>query len=117
MTLNEVYAEIGRPDRDETIWDYVGSSEWDTPFLVREVNPAEFIQNRVHGLGKTYAEVYATDATAESKRKVRAMKRDAAEVAKLVIVVCDTQIVDGWHRMIALAEAGVTSVRVLDLAD
>ena len=116
LTLNEVYA-AGRPDRDEAIWDFVGGSEWDKPFPVRVVNPVEFVKLEALGLGKSYAEVFATDNTKASKRKFREMKRDAAEVAKLVIVVCDEQIVDGWHRMLALAAAGVTAVRVLDVAD
>jgi hypothetical protein len=113
MTLDELYGQYNTPDEDELLWEYVGYDEYNTvPFEIVHVNPVELANTERN---KNFLD--PKDMHKSDRARVRAFEKIADELSKKTIIVVDGKdIVDGFHRTVALSNKGVTTVRALDLS-
>jgi hypothetical protein len=113
MTLDELYGQYNTPDEDELLWEYVGYDEYNTvPFEIVHVNPVELANTERN---KNFLD--PKDMHKSDQARVRAFEKIADELSKKTIIVVDGKdIVDGFHRTVALSNKGVTTVRALDLS-
>jgi len=107
------------PDRDELLANEVGLDEWGKVlFAVIQINPVEWY-NRVSAGGMSLREAYEENAEPWQKRLVKSYRKKAVKLGKEAILAIDSnvpQLLDGCHRLTALALEGITCVRAVDLA-
>lgn len=112
MTLLELYGPFGTPDEDELLWEWVGRIEYATqPFREVVINPAALSRHP-----DNLPLMNPDRMTRGDKAIVRDLGKIIQEVAvRSILVVSGTRILDGFHRATALARAGYTRARALDL--
>lgn len=111
MTLKALYGRA--PSEDEALWQYVGLRDYDRQkFAVVVVDPVVLAKASVNA-----REMDPRNLDANEKRYVAQMQKNAKEIAvSSTIVVADDEIVDGFHRVYALARAGIRQIRAVDLS-
>ncbi len=114
IKLIDVY-EGEFPGREEGIWEHVGNMDFQKSFGVRTMNPVEWF-NAPTGTGQTPKNVYEYHAQPWQRKLVKQYKTTVTvQNAERYVVVYNDEVVDGWHRMVAFALAGMTEARVVDL--
>ena len=115
ITLNQLY-DGDWPDENELLWNYVGPDDMDMDFPVVTINPVEIFKNfKPDGVTPMW-EVFKDHATKAQKRLVTSMRKKAASIAQSEpIVVFDDELVDGFHRVAAMALEGITSAKAVNL--
>jgi hypothetical protein len=109
------------PAQNELLWNYVDRWEWDAPlFSEVTVNPGELIKWEVDGAGTTIMEAFKDWARPWQEKLVKKYRKQARELAKTCCLLVDLDgetLVDGHHRLIAMALEGVKKAKALDLSD
>ena len=101
------------PDRDEMIWDYIGSNEFDTPLIV-EVMPKHKLmitllsQYRAEHIDEIY------DLLAPDQEEIVDHYKADPNLSNSIIIVADGKIIDGNHRALAAALTN-RSIKYVDL--
>ena len=115
MTLNQLY-DGDTPDESEMIWNFVGLEDFDVPFRVITVDPVRIWNEWKPDGSQTMKEVYESYADKDQKRHVAALRK-ALKRGKVFepIVVSGDELVDGNHRVAAMALEGINSAKALDL--
>lgn len=115
MTLNQLY-DGDTPDESEMIWNFVGLEDFDVPFRVITVDPVRIWNEWKPDGSQTMKEVYESYADKDQKRHVAALRK-ALKQGKVFepIVVSGDELVDGNHRVAAMALEGINSAKALDL--
>lgn len=115
MTLNQLY-DGDTPDESEMIWNFVGLEDFDVPFRVITVDPVRIWNEWKPDGSQTMKEVYESYADKDQKRHVAALRK-ALKRGKVFepIVVSGDELVDGNHRVAAMALEGIHSAKALDL--
>ena len=116
MTLNQLY-DGDTPDESEMIWNFVGLEDFDVPFRVVTVDPVKIWNEWKPDGSQTMKEVFTAYADKDQKRQVGALRK-ALKQGKVfeVVVVSGDELVDGNHRVAAMALEGIRSAKALDLA-
>lgn len=115
-TLNKIYdGEI--PDDNEIIWDFVGLDDFDKPLSIIEISPVE-IWNSLYDDELTIKEIYNENATKAQKRLVSGFRKmlKKGKIFDPIVISGDT-LVDGFHRIAALALEGVESALAVNLEE
>lgn len=115
MTLNQLY-DGDTPDESEMIWNFVELEDFDVPFRVITVDPVRIWNEWKPDGSQTMKEVYESYADKDQKRHVAALRK-ALKRGKVFepIVVSGDELVDGNHRVAAMALEGINSAKALDL--
>lgn len=113
MTLADLYGQYNTPDQDELIWEYVGYVEYEeTPFRIVQVDPTELANT---ARNKNFLDPKSMHR--DDRVRVRAFEKISDELSRRTIIVVDgTDIADGFHRVAAMSNKGVKTVRALDLS-
>lgn len=115
LSPNQIY-DGDTPHESEMIWNYLGYDEMDEKFKVVTVNPVVLFKTFKPDGTQTLEEVYENHATKDQKRLVASLMKNIQKVAKeAVLIVSGDELVDGFHRTVALAKKKVTSVKAIDL--
>ncbi len=103
------------PDRDETFWDYVSPSEFDTPLTIQTLPRHKVL---IMLLGQYRAEHIdeITDMLDDDRKELVQSYVDDPQLSSKVIVLSGGRIIDGNHRALAAAIKGVP-INYIDLAD
>jgi len=113
-TLNNLY-NGNYPERDETFWDYVSSSELNTPLTMQTLQKHKVMFML---LGQYCAEHIdeITDMLDDDRKELVQSYIDDPALSNKVIVLSGNRIIDGNHRALAAAIKGVP-INYIDLAD
>ena len=113
-TLAKLYGG-NYPDRDETFWDYVSSSEFNTPLDIQTLARHKVM---IMLLGQYRAEHIddVTDMLDDDRKELVQSYVDDPALSSKVIVLSGDRIIDGNHRALAAAIKGVP-INYVDLAD
>ena len=118
VKLIDVY-EGELPDKQEGIWNAVGNRDFQRSFQVVTVNPVEWF-NKPTPTGQTPKEIYEDYAEPWQRKLVKQYRKsvDVLNATRYVVVEQtseNTDVIDGWHRMVAFALEGRTAARAIDL--
>jgi hypothetical protein len=105
MTLSELY-EGELPASDELIWNYFDLEDFEQQkYKLIKINPV-VVWNTWKPDGETVMkDVYKLHATKEQKRYVNSLRKKVSSIAKnSIVVVYDNTLLDGNHRIAALAQ-------------
>jgi len=113
-TLNKLY-NGNYPERDETFWDYVSSSELNTPLTIQTL-PKHKVMFML--LSQYRAELIddVMDMVDDERKELVQSYIDDPALSNKVIVLSGNRIIDGNHRALAAAIKGVP-INYVDLAD
>ena len=113
-TLAQLYGG-NYPDRDETFWDYVSPSEFDTPLDIQTMPKHKVM---IMLLSQYRAEHIddVTDMLDDDRKELVQSYVDDPALSSKVIVIAGDRIIDGNHRALAAAIKGVP-INYIDLAD
>jgi hypothetical protein len=115
LSPNQLY-DGATPHENELIWNYLNYDEMDEKFKVVLVNPVVLFKTFKPDGSQTLEEVFENHATKEQKRFVASLMKNAAKLAKeTILVVSGDELIDGFHRTVALAKKNITSVQAIDL--
>lgn len=119
LSLKDIYED--QPGRDEGIWQHV---EWDEYegmlYRVVELDPRKVVKWLMPRGDTTIAQAFKDFATKEQKETVKYYREVGLKEATngyLVVDLDSEELIDGHHRVIALAKKKVKKVRALDLGD
>jgi len=116
LSVREVYGD-DLPHRDDRIWDYITPSEVDKKFDVVAIDPVEAFKTwTVEDGVTTIEEAFRDHAEPWQKRLVSSYRKDET-LPKTILVVNGEEIVDGHHRLAALAKNKVRNVAALDIGE
>lgn len=109
------------PPEGELVWNYVGMIDYENlEFELVQISPAQWALRPIPGeKGKSLLAIFSDCAESWQKKLVKDYRRGARAIAKQSILLIDSdhhRVVDGQHRMIAMALEGVTKVWALDLS-
>ena len=113
-TLAQLYGG-NYPDRDETFWDYVSSSEFDTPLNIQTLPRHKVMITLLSQYRAEHIDEVVDMLDDDRKELVQSYVDDPALSSK-VIVLSGDRIIDGNHRALAAAIKGVP-INYIDLAD
>lgn len=113
-TLKQLYGG-NYPDRDETFWDYVSSSEFDQPLTVETMAKHKVLIMLLSQYRAEHVDDITDMLDDDQQAIVQSYTNDPALASK-VIVVSDDRIIDGNHRALAAAIKGVP-INYVDLAE
>lgn len=113
-TLNKLYGG-DFPDRDESFWDYVKSSEFDIPLEVKVLpkhllNVLLLSQYRVEHIDEI------VDLLDDDQRDILEKYINDPSLSEKIILISDDKIIDGNHRALAAAIKG-SSIRYVNLEE
>ncbi len=114
MTLLELYGdEI--PDKDELLWEFIDRDDLDVEFPLIAVNPVKwFIEP--DGGDNIPKEIYNNYAEPEQQAIVEHFRNQIKAGVKLrPVVFNDDILVDGYHRMTAMALENQTTFEAIQL--
>jgi len=107
------------PDEGELVWDYVGMIDFkNLEFELVQINPAEWAMKPAQE-GKSLLAIFAARAEPWQKKLVVKYRAGARAIAKSSVLLIDSEarrVVDGQHRMVAMALEGITRAWALDLS-
>jgi TPR repeat protein len=119
LGLEDIYESL--PERDEGIWQHVDQDEFEGAlYRVVELDPRRVASWLTPRGDTTVAQAFKDFATKAQKKIVKHYMGPGLKDAKegyLVVYLDDEELVDGHHRVIALAKKKATKVRALDLGD
>jgi hypothetical protein len=103
---------------DELISNYLTYSEYENDeFRVTTINPVEWFKTcEVDGSGTTIEEAFKDHSEAWQRKLVKRYQKDPTILDSYIIIYGDN-LVDGFHRLTAMALNGVTSVKAIDIAE
>lgn len=105
ITLKDFYEEY--PDREEMIWNYIGTYDYENQeFEIVNINPLDYYE-------KTLKDQY--EHATEDQIELVEYYRKMPNLKDTIVVVCGEDVVDGYHRLVALALEGITSVKAINL--
>ena len=113
ITLNKLYKD-GKPDRNETIWDY-GTLIWNNEYKIDTVSPAKLNMFLCHQYDVEFVEELFDMMSEEQHELVDRYIKDP-NLSNQIIVLDDGFIVDGNHRAIAAALTK-RPIKYIDLTD
>ena len=115
MTLNQLY-DGDTPDESEMIWNFVGLDDFDIPFRVIDIDPVKIWNEWKPDGSQTMQEVYELYADRNQKRHIAALRKELKR-GKVFdpVVVSGDELVDGNHRVAAMALEGIRSAKALNL--
>jgi len=113
-TLAQLY-NGNYPDRDETFWDYVNTSEFDTPLAIQTLARHKVMIMLLSQYRAEHIDDVMDMLDDDRKELVQSYVNDP-ELSSKVIVLAGDRIIDGNHRALAAALKGVL-IRYVDLAD
>jgi len=113
-TLAQLY-NGNYPDRDETFWDYVNSSEFDTPLAIQTLARHKVMIMLLSQYRAEHIDDVMDMLDDDRKELVQSYVNDP-ELSSKVIVLAGDRIIDGNHRALAAALKGVP-IRYVDLVD
>jgi hypothetical protein len=113
-TLAEIYSE-GLPDQREIIWNYVGQRDFNLPLDVKTVDPTAI---KAHKRPMTVLAAFEQYAEPEQHEIVDAWADDmrGGITDDHIILLWGDEVIDGNHRIVAAARAGV-QLPAVDLMD
>ncbi len=120
LTVKEAWNSEEEPKHNELIWEQVNPFEYDTlKFEVVSINVKTwFSKNQPDG--KTLKELFKDCATTEQKKYIKIIRKDITNNRDIGYLIVDSAlglVVDGYHRLTALALNGVAEYhKVIDLA-
>lgn len=109
ITLSELYKDE-YPHKDELLWEYVNESDMDVRFGIISINPAEYFRY----IKDQYEEAEEIDTDTIQYYKDNP---DKALSKPVVVFSPDTILIDGYHRIVALYELGITEIEAVDIYD
>lgn len=111
ITLAELYGD-SMPDEEESLWNYVGLRDYkQQAFRIIVVDPVVLANSSVN-----IPMMDPSNLDADGRRHIRYLRKHANDIAAgSMIVVADDEIVDGFHRVYALAKEGIHQIRAVDL--
>jgi 8-oxo-dGTP pyrophosphatase MutT (NUDIX family) len=119
VILDDVYDEF--PHDHEIIWNYVRPVDWaSAEFPVIEIDPQEWVKTTVDSAGTTVIEAFEDHAEDWQRDLVKQYRSKAKEVATnsyIMVSTDDDAVVDGYHRLVAMALEGITRAQAVDLSD
>lgn len=110
------------PDDKELLAQYVSPRSWrNGKFAVVELNPVECFDRIQCGKNLSLRLAFERLATPWQKRLVAQYRKKAARIAShQLLAICNygeaVQLLDGFHRMVAMALEGVTRAFAVDIA-
>jgi hypothetical protein len=113
-TLAQLY-NGNYPDRDETFWDYVSSSEFDTPLEIQTL-PKHKVMFMLLGQYRAEHIDDVTDMLDDDRMELVQSYMNDPTLSSKVIVLSGDRIIDGNHRALAAALKGVP-INYVDLTD
>ncbi len=122
ITLAELYDQV--PDEEEMIWSFVGRRGYaEEDFDVVQINPVELANKSPASGQPSYMENYKENAKAWQRKLVQRYQKQLAKNPQLVdskeffLVISGNIVVDGNHRLIAMALNNITSAKAVSLED
>lgn len=115
MTLNQLY-DGDTPDESEMIWNFVGLEDFDVSFRVITVDPVKIWNEWKPDGSQTMKEVFTAYADKDQKRHIAALRKHLKQGKVFEpVIVSGGELVDGNHRVAAMALEGIHSAKALDL--
>ena len=115
-TLAQLY-NGNYPDRDETFWDYVSPSEFDTPLNIQTLQRHKVMLTLLGQYRAEHIDEIADRLDDEQQEIVQSYMNDPQLSSKVIVLSGDKyRIIDGNHRALAAALKGVP-INYVDLAD
>lgn len=116
-TLNKIY-DGDTPNHNEQIWEFVDLEDFDTEFKLVEINPVS-VWNSWKPDGETLMkDVFNFHASKQQKEYIAKLRKKAKQLARETIVVINLEnkmLIDGNHRIAALALEGISLVKAIDI--
>jgi hypothetical protein len=103
------------PDRDETFWDYVSTTEFDKPLLIQTLPRHKVMMTLLSQYRAEHIDEITDMLDDDQQEIVQSYTNDPALSSK-VIVLSGDRIIDGNHRALAAAIKGVP-INYIDLSD
>ncbi len=108
------------PDQNELIWQFISPMDFkNTEFKVIVINPIEWFNNNMVDGNTTIKDVYLNFATKEQKQLVKQYQKQ--KINSYIIISENTYVdgvlLDGFHRLVAMALNGITSAKAIDLSE
>jgi hypothetical protein len=102
---------------DELITSYLTYYEYEEDeFMVTTINPVEWFKTcDVDGSGTTIEDAFRDHSEAWQHRLVKQYRKDPS-ILDSYLIICGDELVDGFHRLTAMALNGVTSAKAIDIA-
>lgn len=117
LSLNEVY-DGDWPNENEKIWNFVSPEDFDTKFKVVTINPVEWFKNYKPDGELSLEQTFKQFADKDQKKYVRKLMASWEQVYnQSYVVIDDTELVDGFHRVVAFALLGNTELKAVDLSE
>lgn len=117
LSLNEVY-DGDWPEENEKIWDFVSPEDFDTKFKVVTINPVEWFKNYKPDGELSLEQTYKQFADKDQKKYIKKLMASWEQVYnQSYVVIDDTELVDGFHRVVAFALLGHTELKAVDLSE
>lgn len=113
-TLDNLYAG-NYPDRDEAIWNEVGTMDFDKPLSINTMSRHKLMIMLLSQYRAEHVDEITDMLDDEQQEIVQAYTTDPALSSKVIVLAGD-RIVDGNHRALAAAIKGLP-INYVDLAD
>lgn len=109
------------PPEGELVWNYVGMIDYENlEFELVQISPAQWALRPIpEEEGKPLLAIFSDYAEPWQKKLVKDYRKSAKAIASKSILLIDSRkhrVVDGQHRMIAMALEGITKAWALDLS-
>lgn len=119
MSLKELY-KFGFPEEDEIIWEYVRPHEVNDQYKLIQIDPVAWA-NYKHEDGESYLSRFKKYAESEQKNIVKKYRLKARKIAvdpeeSLVVSSAISEVLDGQHRLVAMALEKIRSAYAIDIA-
>jgi len=105
------------PDDSEKIWNYIGSNDLDKYFTIIKINPVEwYTKKTIDNNGTTIQQSYEKYAKPNQKNLVRSYMKNDKEISNSdYIIISGNTLINGYHRLVAMALKGITSANAIDI--
>lgn len=115
ITLSQIY-DGSYPHEDEMIWNFVGKNEFDIPLPIKYYNPIDIFNTWSIDGETTIKEVYENYATREQKNIIKSYFNNIESAKSDYIVTDNKLLIDGFHRIVALALKNINTIKGVDLS-
>jgi len=117
ITLAQHYGE-NYPDEDEMLWAYIAPDEFEEyHFEIININPVEIFNTwKTSGGDITLADSLEY-ADGDQLELIKDYRYYISDIVKELVIVAnmDKLLIDGYHRIAAMAMEGITSSRAIDI--
>ena len=114
ITLDQIY-DGQMPDRDERIWNYVGTNDFNIPFEIHTIRPIQLDSILTIQYGVDDIEDLFDKMQPEQEELVRDYQNDP-NLSQQIIVLHKDHIIDGNHRALA-AVLAKKPIRYIDVSE